>query len=115
CFLYNTARMPTIVFIGDSITEGAADHECGGWPRRLAARLPQGWQAVFAGVGGDTIRHILARLQADALAQRPDILVLAMGINDSRRYTGGRHELSLAEFEDGLAELASRLQGSAAK
>jgi lysophospholipase L1-like esterase len=111
---YNTARMGTIVFIGDSITEGAADTERGGWTRRLAAGLPEGWQAVQAGVGGDTIWHILQRLDQDALAHQPDLLVLAVGINDSRRHAGGRYEVKLEDFERGLADLASRLQAAGA-
>lgn len=107
--------MQTIVFIGDSITEGAADHERGGWTRRLAATLPDGWEAVHAGVGGDTIFHILARLEQDALMYQPDILVLAVGINDSRRYTAGRYEVKLENFERGLAEFASRMAGHATR
>lgn len=107
--------MQTIVFIGDSITEGAADHERGGWTRRLAATLPDGWEAMHAGVGGDTIFHILARLEQDALIYQPDILVLAVGINDSRRYTAGRYEVKLEDFERGLAEFASRIAGQATR
>lgn len=107
--------MPTIVFIGDSITEGAADHERGGWTRRLAAWLPDDWEAVHAGVGGDTIYLILDRLEQDALLYKPDILVLAVGINDSRRYTAGRYEVTLEDFERGLAEFARRLAGNAAR
>ncbi|UYN90106.1 MAG: hypothetical protein KIT08_02435 [Anaerolineales bacterium] len=107
--------MPTIVFIGDSITEGAADHESGGWTRRLAATLPAGWEAVHAGVGGDTIFHILNRLEQDALLYKPDILTLAVGINDSRRYNAGRYEVKLEDFERGLAEFASRMAGRDAR
>lgn len=107
--------MPTIIFIGDSITEGAADYERGGWTRRLAATLPENWEAVHAGVGGDTIYLILERLQQDALLHKPDIIVLAVGINDSRRYTAGRYEVTLEDFERGLAEFATRIAGSEAQ
>ncbi|MBX3005929.1 MAG: SGNH/GDSL hydrolase family protein [Anaerolineales bacterium] len=104
--------MPTIVFIGDSITEGAADYVRGGWSRRLAASLPPGWEAVQAGVGGDTIQLILARLEQDALIYAPDIVVLAVGINDSRRYgANGPYEVPLEEFRRGLAEFARRMAG----
>ncbi len=107
--------MQTIVFIGDSITEGAADHERGGWTRRLAATLPDGWEAVHAGVGGDTIYLILDRLEQDALLYKPDILVLAVGINDSRRYTAGRYEVTLEDFERGLAQFAARMADNATR
>jgi len=107
--------MKTIVFIGDSITAGAADHERGGWTRRVAATLPEEWEAVHAGVGGDTILLLLERLEQDALLYKPDILVVAVGINDSRRYTAGRYEVTLEAFERGLAEFAGRMAESNAR
>lgn len=103
--------MKTIIFIGDSITEGAADHERGGWTRRVEARLPQGWRAVHAGIGGNVITDILARMDRDVLAHKPSIVVLAIGINDSRQYTfdNWRNGVPLPEFKAGLAEVANRV------
>jgi lysophospholipase L1-like esterase len=105
----------TIVFVGDSITEGAGDDEQGGWTRRLAARLPAHVNAIHAGVGGDTILLILNRLQRDVLAHEPQLIVLAVGVNDSRRHAGGVYEVALPDFERGLAEFAARLPGTAAQ
>ncbi len=106
--------MRTIVFVGDSITEGAADHEMGGWSRRLAARLPAGWRAVQAGVGGDTILLILERLERDVLAHQPAIIVLAAGINDSRSWAG-QPEVTQEAFAGGLRDFAARVQAALPK
>lgn len=103
--------MKTIVFIGDSITEGAADNERGGWTRRVEARLPQGWRAVRAGIGGNVITDLLARMDRDVLAHTPSIVVLAIGINDSRQYIfeNWRNGVPLQEFKAGLVEFAKRV------
>ncbi|MBX3047625.1 MAG: hypothetical protein KIT46_08640 [Anaerolineales bacterium] len=98
--------MRTIVFVGDSITEGAADHEIGGWSRRLAAKLPASWRAVHAGVGGDTITLILERLERDVLAHQPQVIVLAVGINDSRTWSGVP-EVTQQAFAGGLQRFAA--------
>jgi lysophospholipase L1-like esterase len=103
--------MKTIVFIGDSITEGADDHEHGGWTRRVQARLPEGWQAVHAGIGGNVITDVLARMDRDVLAHKPSIVVLAIGINDSRQFTfeNRRNGVALPEFKASLTEYAKRV------
>lgn len=100
-------KIKTIVFVGDSITEGAGDDEQGGWTRRLAAKLPADVRAIHAGVGGDTILLILQRAQRDVLAHAPELIVLAVGINDSRTHSGGVYEVERGEYERGLERFAS--------
>jgi lysophospholipase L1-like esterase len=103
----------TIVFVGDSITEGAADHEQGGWTRRVAAKLPTDWKVVHAGISGNTILDILARLESDVLSHKPDLIVLAVGINDSRHYPsrGNAKEVALADYAAGLERFADATDG----
>jgi acyl-CoA thioesterase-1 len=103
--------MKTIVFVGDSITEGAGDSEKGGWSRRVAETLPAEWQAVHAGISGNTIVDILARLERDVLAHKPDLVTLAVGINDSRHHPslGGLKEVPLPDYEAGLQRFAERV------
>jgi lysophospholipase L1-like esterase len=108
--------MKTIVFVGDSITEGAGDDERGGWTRRVEAWLPAGMRAIHAGISGNTIVDVLQRLDRDVLAHNPGIIVLAIGINDSRQYPvdGGRYGVSPQDFAAGLAEFANRVKPSGA-
>ena len=81
----------TFLLIGDSITD--ADRRFQGKPMgRGYARLLQGLQVareptkpvqfINRGIGGDTAIDIEARWQRDALAHRPDWLLLYTGIND---------------------------------
>src|SRR5208283_263374 len=62
----------SVVFLGDSITQG--------WTA-LAKVFPD-FKVVNRGIGGDTTRGILYRLNADVLALKPAAVVLLIGIND---------------------------------
>ncbi|MCA9194269.1 MAG: DUF1080 domain-containing protein [Planctomycetales bacterium] len=63
----------TIVFLGDSITQGWGDDFKGQFPDlKLANR----------GISGDTTRGMLIRLQADVLSLDPSAVVMLMGTND---------------------------------
>jgi len=85
----------TILFQGDSITDG------GRWPggdpnhglgqdyayiiaARCGAHFPdQNWTFLNRGVGGNRSEDLAARWQSDALALKPDILSIAIGVNDA--------------------------------
>ncbi|MDZ4198206.1 MAG: SGNH/GDSL hydrolase family protein [Kiritimatiellia bacterium] len=58
-----------------------------------------------AGVGGDTTRDLLRRIEADALAFHPDAAFVTIGGNDSNPDRG----IGQQEFRDNLLELRSRL------
>ncbi len=62
-----------VVFLGDSITEG--------WGERLARHFP-GLKVANRGIGGDTTRGVLWRLEGDVLAVNPSAVVLLIGTND---------------------------------
>lgn len=78
---------PLVAFLGDSLTSGWRLSEDEAWPalvgRTLAARH-RPIQVLNAGVSGDTVAQGLARLP-DVLARRPDVLVVALGVNDGLR------------------------------
>jgi lysophospholipase L1-like esterase len=88
--LTTLARGGTAVFLGDSYTSGWAGAGIGGrgWPRIVSSAM--GWRTVnlaVAGTGflnpGWTGQPIRTRV-GDAIAARPDVVVLAAGHNDSR-------------------------------
>lgn len=62
-----------VVFLGDSITQG--------WGDRLATHFP-GLKFANRGIGGDTTRGLLLRLDEDVLALNPAGVVLLIGTND---------------------------------
>lgn len=61
-----------VVFLGDSITEG--------W-KSLPQDFPN-FKTVNRGIGGDTTRGVLYRLDADVLSLKPKAIVLLIGTND---------------------------------
>lgn len=85
----------SVVFLGDSITEGWGDDFGGSFP---------GLRAVNRGIGGDTTRGVLIRLQDDVLSLHPSAVVLLIGINDIGCHAepasiAGNLKLILAEFK----------------
>lgn len=82
----------TVVCFGDSITNR-------GYPKELAELF--GTNTYNAGVGGNTTRHALKRLERDVLRLRPDIVVISFATNDSRLAEDHVH-VPLAEYEANL-------------
>lgn len=68
-----------ILCFGDSLT--ACGGEDGRFSDILGCRFPS-HTFVNAGVGGETIAEGRARLEADVLAERPDIVLVEYGAND---------------------------------
>lgn len=93
-----------IVFIGDSITDcdrrGAAAPYGDGYVDLvrsfITARYPAlGLTWVNRGVGGDTVRDLAARWDADAVGAAPDWLCVMIGINDIWHAFGSQPELAV--------------------
>ncbi len=81
------ARVPVILDFGDSLTSGYGLMPEQAFPARLEAWLrAHGVEArvVNAGVSGDTTAGGLTRLDW-ALADKPDLVILALGSNDALR------------------------------
>ncbi|MEV4655877.1 SGNH/GDSL hydrolase family protein [Micromonospora sp. NPDC049301] len=108
-----------VVFIGDSITDcgrrdTAAPYGTGyvSLVRALVgARHPElDVQWVNRGVSGDTVRHLAARWDDDAIAERPDWLSVMIGINDIWRRYGDRPDevVPIDEYERTLRDLLRR-------
>ena len=63
----------SVVFLGDSITQGWGDDLGGSFP---------GMKVANRGISGDTTRGMLIRLQEDVLSLKPTAVVMLMGTND---------------------------------
>ena len=114
----------TVCFAGDSITHS------GGYIKVLAdyyrSRYPgRQIRLINCGVGGDCIPDLLARLDADVLAHRPDRLFVMLGMNDMNRRLYGknaagdsyrqRRQVTRERFVRNLEQLLARLQKSGVK
>ncbi|MFO0038989.1 MAG: GDSL-type esterase/lipase family protein [Synechococcaceae cyanobacterium] len=105
-----------LIVLGDSGVYGWGDGEHGGWCERLRRHwmgLPGGPVLYNLGVRGDGIERLAARLGAEVSSrgelrrQRPQGLLLGIGLNDSARVgrADGRHQLAPEAFLFGLQQL----------
>lgn len=102
------ASVPTVVFLGDSLTAGYQLAESQAWPAILAERFAEEglpFRAVNAGVSGDTSAGGLARLDW-VLRADPDVVVVELGANDALR---GQE---LAATEANLRQILERLEAA---
>lgn len=72
----NTAK--TLVCFGDSITEGVIGAS---YVDIVRETLP-GVRVINAGVNGDTVIHLLRRVERDVIAHQPDVVTIMVGLND---------------------------------
>jgi len=71
-----------ICIFGDSITEGFYDDEKGGWVNRLKD-LRKSDHIFNLSIAGDTTEDLLNRFDNDIVDKNPDMIMFAIGINDS--------------------------------
>ncbi|MER6805711.1 MULTISPECIES: SGNH/GDSL hydrolase family protein [Streptomyces] len=84
-------RSPRFVALGDSLTEGVGDRVGGGW-RGWAALLaeslgPEPARFTNLAVSGAQTRDVLEGQLPAALALRPDLVSVVVGVNDTLRRT----------------------------
>ncbi len=108
------AKGERIVFLGDSITQAGAG--VGGYvtlvkeaiDERLAG---QGIEVIGAGISGNKVPDLEARLQRDVLAKKPTRVVIYIGINDVWHSQNGRGTPK-DKYEEGLRRLIADIQKS---
>jgi lysophospholipase L1-like esterase len=111
-------RSVRILALGDSITRGARPGVGPNvaFPAQLEAALRnKGVRASVHGVGIGSERTdlALARLERDVLSQRPDLVTVMYGTNDSRVDRGKQtSRLTADAFESNLNEMIARLRGA---
>jgi acyl-CoA thioesterase I len=104
-----------LLFTGDSITEAGRDNATpnslgNGFVRMVsdsiaAGRADVGARVFNTGIGGHRIRDLHRRWNNDALALRPHVVTVLIGINDvSRRYDTG-DVTTCEEFRHSYADL----------
>ena len=105
------ARVPVILDFGDSLTAGYGLAPEQAFPARLQAGLGQQGievRVINAGVSGDTTAGGLARLDW-ALADKPDLVILALGANDALR------GIAPATVRDNLDKMIQKIEANGAK
>ena len=101
-----------IVTFGDSITEAAAGLSLDQrWPVLLEKKLNNSERAEYcvinSGVGGNTSREGLARIDRDVISHKPDIVLVEFGGNDI--VADEKREVSLEEYRSNLKAIHEKL------
>lgn len=108
-----------IVFFGDSITEqGAAPGGYVALVKEEFARRGSTTEIIGAGVSGNKVEQLQARIDKDVIAKKPTTVVIYIGINDVWHWTigiAGAKGSTPAEFETGLRNVIAKIQAVGAK
>ncbi len=115
----------TIVFMGDSITEGQYVHHSLRWTELVTAHLRRKFQQdsndlhffFNRGVSGETTRQALERFPRDVQNVRPDIMTLQFGLNDCNCWDSdmGLARVSELAYRANLIEMIDRARHFGAK
>lgn len=99
-----------LVCLGDSITQNAQGY-CAQLHALITAAYPErGIRVVNAGISGNKIGDLLARLDRDVLAHRPNWVSVNVGINDVwHGLRPGGTGTPLPDYRAGLETLVDRL------
>ena len=103
-----------VAFLGDSITNYGF-HKPAGYVHLVASALGQeGYpiEIIPAGVGGNTSRDMLARVDNDVIAKKPDWMTLSCGVNDVWH---GANGVPLDEYEKNITEIVAKAQAAGIK
>jgi lysophospholipase L1-like esterase len=103
-----------VAFLGDSITFQGWEVP-GGYVKLVTAgfkTLGVNITPVPAGVGGNTSRDMLARLQNDVIAKKPDWMTLSCGVNDVWHGPTG---CTLEEFQKNITAILDQCQAAGIK
>lgn len=108
-----------ICVFGGSQTYGSNDRVQGGWVQRLRRFFEtEGYDiSVYnCGVSGDTTAKLLSRFEIECRARDPEIVIFAIGINDSR-YLNAPDNLAVPQpqFQKNLQELINQAQSLSKK
>lgn len=118
-------RPVLIVCLGDSVTNGCFELRgvenpvrpwesyCAKLQRRLMEMYPVSAPTVLnAGVGGDNIGRMAARLDRDVLCFRPDLVILEAGLNDC---LSGKTQADLEAFAEKVGAVIDRVLDAGAE
>lgn len=112
-----------ILFQGDSITDAGRDRKSTaanniaglgrGYPCLLAGALladhaESQLQIFNRGISGNKVPDLAARWQEDAIALKPDVLSILIGVNDIWHKLNGRYDGTVEDYEKGYRALLER-------
>ncbi len=100
--------MIRILFQGDSITDAGRDRKNpeslgAGYPKFVAGAMnfeePGAYEFINRGIGGNRIVDVYARIKADIINLKPDVMSLMIGVNDVWHEFGSQNGVDAEKFE----------------
>ena len=110
-----TPEKKRVVFFGDSITQAGA--EPGGYIEVMKTLVDTSqYELLGAGISGNKVTDLQARIQTDVLDKNPDVVVVYIGVNDVWHFYKfeGTTGTEADAYEAGLRDVAQRIQGQGA-
>jgi len=112
-FIYSAnAKESTILFLGDSLTEGLGVSKKEAYPSivedMIQIKLKKDVEIINGGVSGSTTSDALSRLKW-YLRKKPDVVFIALGAND------GLRGLNLNQSQKNLQQIIETAQNSGSK
>ena len=107
-----TTEKKKVVFFGDSITQ-AGEEDPAGYINVLRDRLDTvRYQLVGAGISGNKVPDLEARVDQDVLSVNPDVVFIYIGINDVWHFHkfNGTTGTEIDRYREGLQNLVDKLQ-----
>jgi lysophospholipase L1-like esterase len=107
-----------VVLFGDSITQAGV--QPGGYITKMKEALEkQGikdkYQLIGAGIGGNKVYDLYLRLEEDVLAQKPNVVVIYVGVNDVWHKTSSQTGTDPDKFERFYVALIRKFQTNGIK
>ena len=107
-----------ILFIGDSVTDcgrrdDPPDYLGDGYVRLIAERLPDR-RAINVGISGNRVVNLRDRWHIDVVEQKPEILSVYIGINDTWRRYDDHDRTTTESFEADYRACLADLGGASA-
>ncbi len=105
-----------VVFLGDSITELGVRPN--GYVTILKDSLTAhhpGLTVIGAGISGNKIADLQARLDRDVISKSPTVVVIYIGINDVWHWALNGKGTTTEDFEAGLRDVIRRIQQASAR
>jgi lysophospholipase L1-like esterase len=102
-----------IAFLGDSITAGGMGNT--GYCRQVISGLEANGITVTpigAGIGGHKSNDMLARVERDVIAKKPEWMTLSCGVNDVWH---GARGVPLEDYKKNITEIVNKVQAAGIK
>lgn len=112
-FSFAPLKKKKVIFFGDSITQqGAAK---GGYIGKIDSlmkldKLDSDFELVGKGIGGNRVYDLFYRFQEDVLDQKPDIVIVYIGINDVWHKTTSGTGTELKKFSAFYEKMLNKMK-----